>query len=79
VTIHHTVGVYPDGSMKHNGVPDDHLAAHIAYNKEFRPGRALFVDGVCVYEGACRPETIAVAAKLITATPPITRDTRQYH
>jgi hypothetical protein len=42
-------------------------------------GRALFVDGVCVYEGACRPETITVAAKLITATPPITRDTGQYN
>ncbi len=45
--IHHTMGVYNDGSRKHNGVSAEHLAGHIEYNLAMRPGRAFFVDGVC--------------------------------
>jgi len=50
--IHTTIGVYPNGDKKVNGVVSENIAAHIAYNVRFRPGRALFVDGVCVYEGS---------------------------
>ncbi len=49
--IHHTRGVYADGSFKDNGVKSENLQDHIAYNKQFRPGRALFVDGKCVHHG----------------------------
>lgn len=55
--IHTTVGVYPNwkalGSVgyKVNGVLDEHLHGHIDYNRKFRPGRALFVDGVCMNQG----------------------------
>lgn len=30
--IHTTVGFYPNGSWKSNGVPSEDLAEHIAYN-----------------------------------------------
>lgn len=46
-----TVGVYPDGSHKINVVRPEHLEEHIKYNKLYRPGRALFVDGKCEYAG----------------------------
>lgn len=49
--IHHTRGVYPDGSYKDNGVCCKNLAQHISYNLKFRPGRALILDGICVYKG----------------------------
>ena len=40
-----TVGVYSDGSYVVNIVRDDDLEKHIEYNRTFRPGRMLFVDG----------------------------------
>ena len=49
--IHHTVGVYNDGSRKTNGVTSENLAGHIKYNLTLRPGRAFFVDGYCLNEG----------------------------
>lgn len=49
--IHTTVGVYPDGSYKINGVKSEHIATHIEYNLKFRPGRALIVDGVVISHG----------------------------
>lgn len=49
--IHTTVGVYPDGSYKSNGVEPGHLQVHISYNKDYRPGRALLVDGKVVLRG----------------------------
>lgn len=49
--IHHTRGVYPNGEYKDNAVLAEHLEGHIEYNKTFRFGRALFVDGVMVYAG----------------------------
>lgn len=49
--IHHTRGVYNNGEFKDNGVSAEHLAEHIEYNKTFRFGRALLVDGVVVYNG----------------------------
>ncbi len=49
--IHTTVGLYPSGDWKKNGVLPEHLENHIQYNKEARPGRALIVDGKCVHKG----------------------------
>ena len=49
--IHTTIGVYPDGSRKVNGVPSENLASHIQYNIRFRPGRSFFVDGKCIHKG----------------------------
>lgn len=49
--IHHTRGVYANGSYKDNGVLAEDLEAHIEYNIAMRPGRALLVDGVVVWEG----------------------------
>ena len=54
------VGVYPDGSKVFNGVLESDLKTHIEYNKTFRPGRALFVDGECVHEGQCYKDRISI-------------------
>lgn len=49
--IHHTRGVYPNGGFKDNGVPSEDLAGHIFYNISYRPGRAFFLDGICIHRG----------------------------
>lgn len=49
--IHTTIGVYPNKERKVNGVRSENLAEHIQYNIRFRHGRALFVDGKCIYKG----------------------------
>lgn len=49
--IHTTIGIYPNGPSKFNGVKPEHLADHIEYNRTNRPGRALMVDGELVLEG----------------------------
>lgn len=49
--IHWCVGIYSSLEEIHNGVLDIHLDDHVKYNKLYRPGRALFVDGKCVYSG----------------------------
>lgn len=49
--IHTTIGLYSNGDYVVNGVHEDHLNDHIKYNTTFRGGRALFVDGACVYTG----------------------------
>lgn len=53
--IHTTIGVYSDGSYKVKGVKSEDLASHIEYNKNFRFGRALIIDGEVVYNGYCYP------------------------
>ncbi|MEA8858828.1 hypothetical protein [Citrobacter freundii] len=54
--IHLTVGVYNNDDHVRNGVDEEHLQSHIKYNKDFRPGRALFVDGKCVHHGYLEKE-----------------------
>lgn len=51
--IHTTVGVYNNLTVpfKSNGVKSENLAAHIRYNLACRPGRAFFVDGICLNAG----------------------------
>ncbi len=77
--IHHTMGVYNDGSRKHNGVLSEDLASHIWYNITMRPGRALFVDGYCLNEGyldKVKIEAIEVDLKQNPVVMP--RDTAPY-
>jgi hypothetical protein len=51
VSNHVTIGVYANDTFKTNIVRPEHLEDHIEYNKLWRFGRALFVDGKCVYPG----------------------------
>ena len=53
-----TVGVYPNGSFKTNGVKQEHLKEHIEYNKLWRFGRALIVDGKIEYCGYWKQEEL---------------------
>ncbi len=77
--IHHTMGVYNDGSRKHNGVTSENLAGHIRYNLRLRPGRAFFVDGMCLNEGYLDAERCkAVEAELEAKPVVMQRDTAPY-
>lgn len=53
---HLTIGVYPNGQWKYNVVRDEDLETHIGYNKTWRPGRLLYVDGVRVWNGMLKEE-----------------------
>ena len=57
-TIHTTIGLYNNMTYKINGVLNEDLDIHINYNKQFRFGRALFVDGKCVHEGTLSKEKL---------------------
>ena len=80
--IHTTIGVYPRPDRylwKINGVAEENLEEHIAYNKLWRFGRALFVDGKCVYPGRVAPEDIArIEAELEAEPIVLDRDTAPY-
>ena len=54
--MHLTLGVYANGEYKFNVVRDEDLEHHIEYNKTFRFGRILYVDGKRVYDGCIKPE-----------------------
>lgn len=58
--LHKTYGVYLDRSWKRNAVAPEDLEAHIQYNLEARPGRALVVDGKVVHCGYFKPQNIEV-------------------
>lgn len=74
--IHTTLGVYPDGTWKVNGVPAAMLRDHVRYNLTYRPGRALVVDGTVVYPGG--GVTAAQIAHAFRKTPRCTSDTQPY-
>jgi len=80
--IHTTIGVYPKPDRylwKINGVAEEFLEDHIAYNKKWRFGRALFVDGKCVYPGHVAQEDIDRIEAELEAEPIVrTRDTAPY-
>ena len=57
---HVTIGVYKNGQYKVNIVREEHLENHIEYNKTMRFGRALFVDGKCVYKGYLTDEEVSI-------------------
>jgi hypothetical protein len=79
-SISTTIGVYPNGDMKLNGVIASNLAKHIAYNKETRPGRALFVDGKCRLSGNLTRQQIVEYEKLFQSDAKYTlhKDTQPY-
>lgn len=49
--VYTTLALYPNGEFKINGVKQHNIVNHVAYNLLFRPGRALFVQGKCIYKG----------------------------
>lgn len=57
---HVTVGLYSNESYVYNIVKEEHLEQHIEYNKSMRPGRALFLDGKCIYKGYLCSELIEI-------------------
>ena len=67
--IYSTIGVYPDGEKKFNGVASQDLGSHIVYNINNRPGRALFLEGRCIYRGFLDSETISKLEKEFSETP----------
>lgn len=63
---HVTIGVYNSDEYKINIVKPEHLKGHVEYNMSWRWGRALFVDGVCVYNGYLSEEDIVEWTKKIS-------------
>lgn len=61
--IHTTIGVYPNGDYKVNGVCSENLADHIHYNLTYRPGRAFVLDGVVLYKGSCPSEAFILSIR----------------
>ena len=77
--IHHTRGVYPNGDFKDNGVRPEDIEHHVGYNVLYRPGRALFVDGHCVYEGMGVSEELITEHSKPKNHKTMLRCTRPYH
>lgn len=73
--LHHTRGVYDNGDFKDNFVRPADLESHIEYNKTFRWGRALLVDGVIVYNGYLSDERLAEHVGVVRTA---TKDSRPY-
>jgi hypothetical protein len=74
-----TIGVYSNGEFKSNIVAPEHLADHIEYNKTNRFGRALFVNGECVYRGFISDELISEwEAKIPTMVFDTSRTSEKY-
>jgi hypothetical protein len=77
----YTVGIYNNEDSKSNHVATEHLTNHIAYNLVMRPGRAFFVNGICLNQGylgaqrCCAHEARLKAAGL----PVMRRSTAPYH
>lgn len=49
--LHLTIGIYANDSYKFNWVHKDHLPDHIQYNRVYRFGRSLVVDGELAHPG----------------------------
>ena len=77
--IHTTMGVYRNGEKKYNGVPSEYLADHLSYNIFLRPGRALFLDGVCINRGYLSKEEVEkIEAEQLANPIKMTKDTAPY-
>jgi hypothetical protein len=61
--VYTTIGLYPNGDFKVNGVLDKHLQDHIEYNKKYRPGRVLIVNGKIEYKGWVTTEMLETKLK----------------
>jgi len=69
--IYSTIGVYNNGSKKFNGVAHEDLKTHIAYNLILRFGRALFLEGICLYSGYLDSNRITQLEEEFTDNPHI--------
>ena len=77
--MHVTVGVYMNGVYKVNIVRDEDLEDHIQYNKKFRFGRGLFLDGKCINQGYLSGEQVRNWEKRISEMEfDLTHDNRTY-
>ena len=77
--MHVTVGVYMNGVYKVNIVRDEDLEDHIQYNKKFRFGRGLFLDGKCINQGYLSGEQVRNWEKRISEMEfDLTHGTRSY-
>lgn len=56
---HLTLGIYPNKTYKYNVVRDGDLKNHIKYNKIYRPGRLLYVDGKRINNAVIKQEYLA--------------------
>lgn len=63
--VNHSRRYYNNGEYTDNGVRKEHLADHIQYNKKYRPGTALFINGVCLNYGYLGQERCDKLAELI--------------
>ena len=43
--LHSSIRIYPNGDKRYNGVRTEHLEDHINYNREYRFGCDLIIDG----------------------------------
>ena len=69
--LYSTRGVYPNGDFKSNAVRAQDMANHLGYNLRARQGRALLIDGKCVYAGNVGPEVISKHEGELAANPTI--------
>lgn len=70
MSAHYCVRVYANGSAKHTVRDEAGLESWLAYNRRFRPGNALFVDGRCVGEqdrGYLSPVLVRVVEAVLAA------------
>lgn len=67
--FHNTVHVYGNDDYRHHCVPDFELEGMLEYNTTMRFGRAIFVDGKCVWEGYLDAERIAQWEEKIRGWP----------
>ena len=53
---HITIRVYPNKHYVINVVSDEHLKDHLTYNRDFRFGCLVYLDGKRVQNGCRKPE-----------------------
>ena len=62
---HISVGVYSNGKYVVNIVKDEDLEWHIKYNKTFRFGRGLFIDGKCINQGYLSENKLEIGNRVL--------------
>lgn len=72
-----TIGLYSNGDFMLNGVTFKNLGEHITFNITYRPGRALILDGKCIYQGNVSDKTLNNFLKINTHK--VFVDTSPYH
>ena len=67
--VYTAIGVYNNGDMICNGVKKAHLVHNILYNLKIRPGRALFLEGICINSGYLDSERVLNLEKKFMESP----------